>query len=113
MKQLQDRITWVTGSSRGIGAAIARAFAEQGASVAVHGRDAAAVDAVCREIVSAGGRALPVLGELTRFDDVETMRRYIEVELGPIEILVANAGGSFSPPGPLEETSEAGWRASI
>jgi 3-oxoacyl-[acyl-carrier protein] reductase len=113
MQGFQDRVTWVTGSSRGIGAAIARAFAARGASVAVHGRDAAAADAVCQEIAAAGGRALAVLGELTRFDEVEAMRQRIEAELGPIDILVANAGGSFSPPGPLEETSEAGWRASI
>ena len=41
------------------------------------------------------------------------MRRQIEGELGPIEILVANAGGSFTHPGPLEATSEAGWHASL
>jgi 3-oxoacyl-[acyl-carrier protein] reductase len=42
-------------------------------------------------------------------------RRVSEIEraLGPIDILVANAGGSFTPPGPLEETSEDGWRASV
>ena len=41
------------------------------------------------------------------------MRRQIERELGPIEILVANAGGSYSPPGPLEDTTEEGWHASV
>ena len=41
------------------------------------------------------------------------MRREIEETMGPIDILVANAGGSFSPPGPIEETSEEEWRASV
>ncbi len=41
------------------------------------------------------------------------MRLHIEEELGPIDVLVANAGGSPVPPGPLEEISEEGWRASI
>src|SRR5205809_434100 len=60
-----------------------------------------------------GGRAIQVLADTTKFDEVETMRRQIERELGPIEILVANAGGSYSPPGPLEDTTEDGWHASV
>src|SRR5262249_44463759 len=103
----------VTGSSRGIGAAIARLFAEQGAKVAVHGRDRAALAAVQAEIERAGGTAMQVVADVTRFDEIEAMRRQIEQELGPIELLVANAGGSFTMPGPLEETSEEGWHASL
>jgi 3-oxoacyl-[acyl-carrier protein] reductase len=41
------------------------------------------------------------------------MRRDIETRLGPVDVLVANAGGNVTPPGPLEETSEEGWRAAI
>lgn len=109
----EDRVVWVTGSSRGIGAAIARAFARQGARVAVHGRDAEAASAVCRQIEHEGGRALSVLGELTSFAEADALRARVERELGPIEILVANAGGGHAPPGPIEELSEAGWHASI
>src|SRR5262249_29034254 len=103
----------VTGSSRGIGAAIARLFAEQGAKVAVHGRDRAALAAVQAEIERAGGTAMQVVADVTRFDEIEAMRRQIEQELGPIELLVANAGGSFTMPGPLAETREEGWHASL
>ena len=46
-------------------------------------------------------------------DEPSAMRRQIEQELGPIDILVANAGGSFTMPGPIEQTSEDGWRASV
>src|SRR5262245_19539457 len=113
MSVLQDRIALVTGSSRGIGAGIARLFAREGARVALHGRDAAALSAVRSEIERAGGQAISVVGDVTSFGDVERARLEVEKALGPIDILVANAGGSFTMPGPLEETSEEGWRASI
>src|SRR5438309_11223159 len=113
MSTLNGKVALVTGSSRGIGAAIARHFAQHGAKVAVHGRDTAALAAVQADIERAGGTAMPVVADITRFAEIEAMRQEIERELGPIEILVANAGGSYSPPGPLEDTTEEGWRASV
>jgi 3-oxoacyl-[acyl-carrier protein] reductase len=113
MTALRDKVALVTGSSRGIGAAIARLFAAHGATVAVHGRDPAGLSAVRGQIAQAGGRAIEVSGDVTRFTDLEAMRRRIEDEVGPIDVLVANAGGSHTPPGPIEETSEEGWRASV
>ncbi len=103
----------VTGSSRGIGAAIAAAFATQGAAVAVHGRDKDAVAAVVTGIRDGGGTAVAVTGDVTSFADIEAMRRETEGSIGPVDILVANAGGSFTPPAPLEDIPEAGRRASI
>ena len=113
MGALEGRVALVTGSSRGIGAAIARLFAREGARVAVHGRDRAALAAVRSEIEKAGGRALDVAADVKRYDQIEAMRRTIEKELGPVDVLVANAGGTITPPGPLEEVTEDGWRASI
>lgn len=113
MKRLVGKVALVTGSSRGIGAAIARVFAEEGAKVAVHGRDAKALAAVQAEIEHAGGRTIAVAADVTKFAEIEAMRRTIERDLGPIDVLVANAGGSFSPPGPFEETTEEGWHASV
>jgi 3-oxoacyl-[acyl-carrier protein] reductase len=103
----------VTGSSRGIGAAIAKRFASEGARVVVHGRDDQALSAVVGEIERSGVRAIHVTADVTKFAEIETMRGEVERELGPIDILVANAGGSFTVPGPLEETTEEGWHASI
>jgi 3-oxoacyl-[acyl-carrier protein] reductase len=112
--KLDGKVALVTGSSRGIGAAIAALFAEQGARVAAHGRDEAALAAVCGRIAAAGGRAVPVTGDVTRLDDLEAMRARVERELGPIDVLVANAGGTRTRPNqPVEEIDESGWRASI
>jgi 3-oxoacyl-[acyl-carrier protein] reductase len=110
---LDGKVALVTGSSRGIGAAIAVHFAEHGAAVAVHGRDAAAVAAVAARIEGAGGRALPVTADVTRYAEIEAMRGRIEAELGPVDVLVANAGGNAVPPGPVEQISAEGWRAVV
>ena len=113
MDRLKSKTALVTGSSRGIGAAIAALFAREAAKVVLHGRDVEGLSAVLAEIAHAGGQARHVTGDITKFSDIEAMRRQIEQEFGPIDILVANAGGSFSTPGPIEQTSEEEWRASI
>jgi 3-oxoacyl-[acyl-carrier protein] reductase len=113
MTAFQEKVALVTGSSRGIGAAIAKLFAQHGAKVVVHGRDREALALVRQEIERAGGRAIQVAADTTKFAEIEAMRRQIERELGPIDILVANAGGSFTRPGPLEEISEEGWHESL
>jgi 3-oxoacyl-[acyl-carrier protein] reductase len=113
MTELKGRIALITGSSRGIGASIARLLAERGAAVIVHGRDADAVRTVVADIEKSGGHAFAAIADLTRYDQIEAMRDSIEQGLGPIDILVANAGGSTVRPGPLEDISEADWRGSV
>jgi len=112
-KKLAGRVALVTGSSRGIGAAIATLFAQHGAKVALHGRDTAALDSVRTAIEQTDGVAIQVVADVTRFAEIEKMRREVEERLGAIDILVANAGGSFTPPALLEEIPEDGWRASV
>jgi 3-oxoacyl-[acyl-carrier protein] reductase len=110
---LDGKVALVTGSSHGIGTAIALRFARSGARVAVHGRDVVAASDVATRIGRAGGEAIEVTGDVTRFSDLEAMRARIEQELGPVDVLVANAGGNPVRPGPVEQVSEEGWRATI
>lgn len=113
MRRLEGAVALVTGSSRGIGAAIVRAFAREGARVALHGRDGVALAAVRESIRREGGAASCVTADVTKFDEIERMRADVERELGSVDILVTNAGGSFTMPGPLEQVTEEGWRASV
>jgi len=113
MGTLDNQVALVTGSSRGIGAAIAARFAREGSAVAVHGRDQGAVAGVVTAITRDGGKAIGVTGDLTGFARVEAIRGRVEAELGPVDILVANAGGNHTPPAPLEEIPEDGWRATV
>jgi 3-oxoacyl-[acyl-carrier protein] reductase len=113
MKLLSGKVALVTGSSRGIGAAISRLLADQGAKVALHGRDTSSLSAIRNEIEGNGGVATQVVADVSKFAEIETMRQQVEENLGPIAILVANAGGSFTMPGPIEEISEEGWHASV
>lgn len=113
MHSLTDRVALVTGSSRGIGAAIATLFAAEGARVVVHGRDAAALEVVRSRIRADGGEVLAATADLTRLEEIEAMRARIEERFGPADVLVANAGGSPVRPGPIEDISEADWRLSV
>ncbi len=114
MTDLRQKVALVTGSSRGIGAAIARLFAHRGAKVALHGRDVAALSSVRAAIEEDGGTVMQATAELTRFDEVDALRRSVEQAFGPIDILVANAGGNHTQPGlPLDELPEDGFRASV
>ena len=113
MVAFQDRVALVTGSSRGIGAAIAQAFAREGARVALHGRDRSALQAQQRGIESAGGRAVSVTADVTNYAEIEAARSDIERAFGPVDILVCNAGGNPAPPAPIEDMTEEGWRAAV
>ncbi|HJZ73989.1 MAG TPA: SDR family NAD(P)-dependent oxidoreductase, partial [Vicinamibacterales bacterium] len=87
--------------------------AREGAGVAIHGRDETALAVVHADIERAGGRAIRVVADVTRFEEIEALRAHVESQLGPVDILVANAGGNPSPPAPVETISEATWRATV
>jgi len=112
MSVLTGRVAVITGSSRGIGAAIAKRFAAEGAHVVLHGRDLAALERVRAELRGAGD-CLVVRAELRELDDVEAMRDQVENRLGVPDILVANAGGNPVRPGPIEEISAADWSTTV
>jgi Dehydrogenases with different specificities (related to short-chain alcohol dehydrogenases) len=91
---LKNKVVLITGASTGIGAAAARAFAEQGSKVVVHynaSKDAA--DKVAREVKSAGGEALLVGGDVTKGANVKRIVADALAGFGRIDVLVNNAGG--------------------
>jgi len=93
MTDLANRVALVTGGSRGIGKAIAISLADAGAAVAVsYLEQAAAAEAVAETIRAKGGRALAVGADVSRADAVTRMMAAVERELGPVDVLVNNAG---------------------
>ncbi|MEN9614881.1 MAG: 3-oxoacyl-[acyl-carrier-protein] reductase, partial [Chloroflexota bacterium] len=105
---LNGRTALVTGGSRGLGAAMCRTLARAGAQVAVHyARDAARAEAVVREIVAGGGRAVAVGGDFHAPDAVRAMVARAQDLLGPIDILVNNVGREETTGDPFEH----GWDA--
>lgn len=91
MKGLRDKVAVVTGGG-GIGAAICRRFAEEGTVVAVLDLNGEAAERVAGEIRAAGGKAKSYPVDLTVQEQVQAAVAAIENELGPIDVLVNNAG---------------------
>jgi 7-alpha-hydroxysteroid dehydrogenase len=94
---LQGKVALITGGGKGIGAGIARGFAEAGASVAVVARTTSDVEAVALEIQGAGGQALALAADVRDFDRLPSIVDRTVDEFGGLDILVNNAGGEVSP----------------
>jgi 3-oxoacyl-[acyl-carrier protein] reductase len=108
LDDLTGKVALVTGASRGIGRAVALALAAAGAEVAVNyrGREAAARE-VCTAIAALGRRALALHADVSLASEVAALVEAIEAGLGPVMILVNNAGIVSAQP--LSEISEADW----
>jgi 3-oxoacyl-[acyl-carrier protein] reductase len=107
-RSLQDKVALVTGGSRGIGKAAALALARAGARVAVNYKThAAEAEAVCAEIRSLGGHAVAMQADVSIAADVQRMVRQVEQQLGPVAILVNNAG--ISRLQPFDKITEQDW----
>ncbi len=112
MDDLQGRVALVSGGSRGIGAAICRTLAAAGASVAVNYRtNQAAALAVCADIVGRGGRAQAFAADVGQADQVADLVGRVQATLGPITVLVHNAGLQHSAM--AHRMSDEQWHESI
>ena len=108
MDPLSRRVALVTGASRGLGKAMALALAEVGADVAINYRvQAEAADAVVNSIRNLGRKAVAIQADVSLSDDVSRLVTTTERELGPVGILVNNAGiGKVIP---AEHVTEEIW----
>ncbi len=105
--QLRGKRAVVTGSSSGIGEAIAKSLAAEGATVVVHGRRPAEAQRVAGEITASGGKAVVALGDLAADAGADAVAKIVNEALGGADILVNNAGAF--PQKPWLESTAAEW----
>lgn len=105
---LSGRVALITGAGRGIGAAMAEAFAAAGAAVVLTARTAAEIEATARAIRAQGGEALPIAADVAVASAVADLVQQATQAFGPVDILVNNAGIQ-GPIGPLVDNEPAAW----
>jgi 3-oxoacyl-[acyl-carrier protein] reductase len=108
MDDLKGRVALVTGSSRGIGRAIALAMAGAGADVVINFlANSTHANSAVAEVQERRRRCVSIRADVSLVTDIERLVRSTEEQLGPVDILVNNAG--ISRPQPLEEVTERDW----
>jgi NAD(P)-dependent dehydrogenase (short-subunit alcohol dehydrogenase family) len=108
--KLKNQSALVTGASRGIGEAIARAFASEGAQVAITGRSTQELEALQEEFNRLGARCENIVADLTQSGSVEQVWAQVTRAFGHIDILVNNAGmGSSANPKPAVDYDDDFW----
>lgn len=110
---LANLVALVTGASRGIGAAIARRLATDGARVVLAARDGARLEVVANDIVEQGGDALVVIGDLTDESVVDELFDRVDRWAGHLDVLVNNASAVYGTEAPLLELPTELWDAVI
>lgn len=110
--RLVGKTVLITGGGRGIGKAAARAFAEEGAQVAVCGRDPGNLGAVAAELRALGAKVVAESCDVTNEGQVGEFIAAVIKEFGHIDVLVNNAG-VLGPMGPLAKASSEGWQATL
>ena len=114
MKKLESRAALVTGAGRGIGRAIAEAFAREGAQVAVTARTVAELDDLVTRISDAGGEAKAFQADLANRTAIPRLLAEVTAAMGSVDILVNNAGlGSSSNPKPVVDFDDDFWDLSM
>ncbi len=111
MFDLSNRVAVVTGASSGLGAQLAKAFARQGAKVALLARRAEKLKGIESEIKAAGGEAMSVQCDVTKLADVQNAVAAVLARFGKVDILLNSAGSSKS--GKTVELTDEDWQAIV
>ncbi len=111
-RSVADKVVLVTGAASGMGRAIAHLFADEGAKVAVTDRDARGVDAVAQEIVQAGSLATGWTLDVSDAEAITQVVSEVTLQLGPVDILVNDAGVSIPVAIDADEFEQA-WATTI
>ena len=106
---LAGHVSVVTGGSRGIGKAIAKRLAELGSAVSFCGRNRDALQSAARELAEFSPNILQWEADVRKPEEISTLVRKTEEQLGPITVLVNNAGIGYPGFGPVQEKSEEDW----
>lgn len=109
--RLQGKVALITGAGQGIGEAIARLFAAEGARVVLTARSADKLARVAGEIAAAGGSACSIPADLASAEGIDALVQSALEQCGKIDILVHNAG--IFPYHPLEDMDDAAWQEVI
>ena len=109
MKRLQDRVAIITGSGQGMGLAIAKCLAAEGAQIVITDINDQTIANAVEEIKSMGVNAIGVKMDVTNKAQIVAMADEVAAKLGRIDILVNNAGGSLNTPYKLDEIEEKHW----
>lgn len=110
--KLDGKVALVTGGSRGIGKAVAAAYAREGADVVVTARDVKRLEAAAAEIRDAGGRVVPLQADVADRTQVQGLAREMRARFGQVHVLVNNAS-LLGPRVPILEYAEDEWEAVI
>jgi len=110
-KRFDNQVVWITGGGSGIGRALALAFADEGATVAVSGRREDRLQQVVQELEKRGAKGLAVRCDVTDEASVAEAVRKVVRTFGGLDVAVANAG--FSVAGRIEKLSAADWRRQL
>jgi 3-oxoacyl-[acyl-carrier protein] reductase len=109
---LTNKVAMVGGASKGLGFAVARALAAEGAHVSIAGRDEDAIERAAAAInAGSGGRALPVAADLSKADQITKWMAATTDRFGGIDLLFANTGGP--PAGTALSFDDMGWQAAF
>jgi NAD(P)-dependent dehydrogenase (short-subunit alcohol dehydrogenase family) len=109
MKKLEGKVAVITGGGRGIGAASARLFHEEGARIAIFGRTESVLSSLCAEL---GSNSMYVQGDVSKLADLDKLFRLTHDKFGPVDIVFANAGIN-NPLKTIEDMPEEGFNSTF